>query len=308
VADYDEGRIKRHELTRPDKEQDRVDHLQALDAQTGLVFITYRQHPELARAMDQAATAEPAWCVTTEDGVEHALTVISNSEHTAALIDAFAQCDALYIADGHHRSAAASRVAEARNSSGTSGWFLAGLFPDDQLQVLAYNRLVYDLAGLTPNAFLQALEADFIRTSAPTPPVPTERATWTLYLDGRWHLLTVRPGRIPTDNPVASIDAALLQDRVFGPILGIEDPRTDARISFVGGIRGHEALRRAVDGGEAVAGFHLAPTGLDQLFAVADAGLLMPPKSTWFEPKLRGGVLVHRIITPTDAADEPDHG
>lgn len=295
TEDYDAGTIKRHELTRPDKEQDRVDHIQALDAQTGLVFLAYRDNPRIAAAMRQAAEAEPAWRVTTDDGVEHALTVVSEPDHVAALEEAFGALPALYVADGHHRTAAASRVAAARGGSGTSGWFLSGLFPDSELRVLAYNRLVLDLNGHTPKVLLAALEADFVVKKVDDP-VPTERGSFTMYLDGQWRLLTARPGRIPEDDPVGAIDASVLQDRVLRPLLGIENPRTDNRVAFVGGIRGHAALSRAVDAGEAAVAFHLVPTGLDQLFAVADAGLLMPPKSTWFEPKLRGGVLVHSVI------------
>lgn len=294
VDEYDAGTIKKHELTRPTKEQDRVDHIDAMDAQTGLVFLAYRDRPDVAAAMSRAADGPVAWDVTTGDGVRHQLQVVAGDSDVAAVQAAFAGVDALYIADGHHRSAAASRVAAARAGAGTSGWFLAGIFPDSQLQVLAYNRAVADLAGRGTDEFMAAISERF--EVAPTDaPAPDRRGCFTMYLDGAWHRLTPRPGVVPKDDPVGRLDAAVLQDNVLAPLLGITDPRRDTRVRFVGGIRGHEALSGAVDRGEAAVAFHLYPTGMDQLFDVADADLLMPPKSTWFEPKLRAGVVLHRI-------------
>ena len=292
TADYDAGRIKRHELTRPDKEQDRVDHINTLGAQTGLVFLTYRDTEDAVKAaMAEAAGRTPDWRVTTDDGVEHALIVI-DGPLVARLQSAFAAVPALYIADGHHRSAAASRVAAERGGSGSSGRFLVGIFPDSEMRILAYNRVVADLNGHTPEAFLAAVGEHFVVTAGAAPQ-PEQRGLWRMYLGGVWYGLTVKPGVVPED-PVGSLDVAVLQDRILAPLLGIDNPRTNKRIRFVGGIRGTDALQRAVDGGEAVA-FSLHATGIDQLLAVADAGLLMPPKSTWFEPKLRGGVLVHML-------------
>ncbi|RME22577.1 MAG: DUF1015 domain-containing protein [Deltaproteobacteria bacterium] len=294
VAEYDDGRIKRHELTRPDKEQDRADHIATLSAQTGLVFLAWRdRYPAVSAAMAAAAARPPAWRCTTEDGVEHALTVVSDPETVARLRAAFAEVPALYVADGHHRSAAASRIRAARGGRDGSDYFLAGIFPDSELQVLAYNRLVADLHGHDAAGLRAAIAADFELTDG-VDPVPPGRGHWTMYLDGRWVGLRARPGVVP-DDPVGSLDVSVLQDRILGPLLGIENPRTDPRIRFVGGIRGHEALSAAVDAGDAAVAFHLHPTGMDQLFAVADAGQLMPPKSTWFEPKLRGGVVVRRL-------------
>jgi len=206
---------------------------------------------------------------------------------------AFAAVDTLYIADGHHRSAAASRVCAARGADGSSGWFLAGLFPDSELDVLAYNRVVRDLNGHNPTGFLAALETHF-EITPDVSPVPESRGRWTMYLAGRWYGLAAKAGVVPED-PVGRLDVAVLQDRVLSPLLGIDNPRTDQRIAFVGGIRGHQALAARVDRGDAEVAFHLYPTGMDQLFEVADASELMPPKSTWFEPKLRGGVVLHRI-------------
>ena len=296
VDEYDRGVIKRHELTRPDKEQDRVDHIEALDAQTGLVFLTFRDDPALIALLEDAGEAPVQWSVASEDGVEHTLQVVSDAALIARLVTAFQRVPALYVADGHHRSAAASRVSAARGGQGHAGWFLAGIFPEGQLKVMAYNRLIQDLNGLTPASLLAALGSIYALTPD-VAPEPSHRGQVTMYLQGRWYGLEPLPGVVPAD-PVGALDVSVLQDRVLGPLLGIANPRTDPRIRFVGGVRGWTALRDAVDRGEAAVAFHLFPTGLDQLFAVADADQLMPPKSTWFEPKLRGGVLVHRLDDP----------
>jgi uncharacterized protein (DUF1015 family) len=285
VAEYDAGLIKKHEYTRPDKEDDRTHHMQVIDAQVGLVFLTYRSTPELAALLGELSDSAPAWNVTTEDGVEHALWPVPTAR-VAELQAAFAAVPALYVADGHHRCAAASRVHAARGDA-ASAHFLAGLFPDDALYVMAYNRVVHDLNGLDPAAFRAAVLRDF-EVVGSGEPVPPRRGTLTMYLAGAWTTLAPRPGVVP-DDPVGALDVSVLQDRVLAPLLGIADPRRSKRISFVGGIRGAEALEAEVDAGAAVA-FHMYPTGLDQLFAVADAGEVMPPKSTWFEPKLREGV------------------
>ncbi len=295
VEEYDSGLIKRHELTRPDKEQDRVDHIEATDLQTGLVFLAYRDRdPELRASLKIAAGGPVAWEATTEDGVTHRLQVIADPNLIEQIVAGFARIPALYVADGHHRSAAASRVNKARAGSGSSGWFLAGVFPDSELEILAYNRLVVDLGGRDAAGFLAALAVDF-DLQAGVAPEPPHRGVFTAYIDGGWWLLTPKAGVVPANDPVGALDVAVLQDRVLGPLLGIDNPRTSPKIRFVGGIRGWQALQQAVDKGEAAAAFHMYPTGLDQLFAVADADRLMPPKSTWFEPKLRGGVLAHRI-------------
>jgi len=295
VQEYDTGRIKRHELTRPDKEQDRVDNMQALDAQPGLVFLAYRDTSETVRqAIKLASALSPVWSVTTDDTVTHSLTVINNANLVEQLGQAFKGVEALYIADGHHRSAAASRVSADRGGSGTSGWFLAGLFPDSELEVLAYNRVVRDLNGHTPAAFMKALSEHFMVT--PTSNArPQRRGRWTMYIAGQWFELAAKEGVVDESDPVGRLDVAVLQDRILGPLLGIDNPRTDQRIQFVGGIRGHKALSKRVDRGDAMVAFHMYPTGMDQLFDVADADQLMPPKSTWFEPKLRGGVVLHTI-------------
>ena len=293
TREYDENLIKKHELTRPDKEQDRTDHVHILGAQTGLVFLTYRdQYTSVKDAIAKAKSLKADWSVTTADEVTHTLTVISDSSLVSAIQSAFEGVEALYIADGHHRSAAASRVAKLRERSGTSGYFLAGIFADSELKVLPYNRVVADLNGHSQEAFV-AKVAESFDISPSESPEPPSRQTVTMYLDGAWHLLTPK-AHILSDDVVDSLDASLLQNNVLNPILGIENPRTNTRIHFVGGIRGPQALVKAVEAKGGVA-FCMYATGMDQLLAVADADRLMPPKSTWFEPKLRGGVLVHRL-------------
>lgn len=291
VDEYDKGTIKKHEFTRPDKEDDRTHHMEVLDAQVGLVFLAYPASSTLSAILQEVAATRPAWSVTTEDDVQHRFWALP-TDQVERTREAFAAVSALYIADGHHRSAAASRV-HANRGDERSAYFVAGLYPDDQLQVMAYNRVVHDLNGMSPTEFIAAVGEVFDIDEAETP-VPLQRGRFTMYLEGRWHLLTPRSGVVPHHDPVGRLDVAVLQDRVLGPLLGIDDPRRSERIHFVGGIRGHQALERAVDNGAAVA-FHLFPTGLDQLFEVADAGEVMPPKSTWFEPKLREGVVVRRL-------------
>jgi len=291
VDEYDTDRIKKHEFTRPDKEDDRTHHMDVLDAQVGLVFLTYPASTKLAELIQQVTAEAPAWKVTTEDGVVHALWPAPQTL-VPAFQEAFKAIPTLYIADGHHRSAAASRIHKLRNSD-RSAYFLAGLFPDDQLQVMAYNRVVHDLNGADQESFLDAVAKDFELT--PTHhPAPKHRGHIHMYIGGSWIRMIPRPHVVDQSDPVARLDVAVLQDRVLDPLLGIKDPRRSTRISFVGGIRGHQALSKAVDNGKAVA-FHMFPTGLDQLFDVADAGQVMPPKSTWFEPKLREGVAIRSL-------------
>ena len=287
--EYDAGTIKKHEFTRPDKEQDRVDHMLALEAQTGLVFLAYRQNAAVQAAL-QAAVSEPLFSMTSADGVEHVLSRVSDADSIARLVEAFGGLDALYIADGHHRSAAASRVAAQRPGSNR---FLCGIFPDDQLYCMAYNRLVQDLAGFSPSGLLDAVRTAGFSVTPSEASMPSERGSMTMYLAGAWYLLV--PSDVDASDPVACLDIQVLQERVLAPLLGIEDPRRDTRVGFVGGIRGPQYLQAEVDAGRAAVAFHMFATGLDQLFAVADADRVMPPKSTWFEPKLAGGVLVNRL-------------
>ena len=290
VEEYVDGRIARHEFTRPDKEDDRTRHLEVLNAQVGLVFLAYRPTDRLRELTRAVTGASPAWSVTTEDDVEHTLWVAPQSM-VADIREAFVAVPKLYIADGHHRSAAAARVHTTRGEDATA-FFLAGLYPSDNLQVMAYNRVVHDLAGQTPERFMDKVRTIF-SVDEVEGCVPEGRGNFRMYLQGSWYNL--RP-LVPADttDPVASLDVSILQERLLGPVLGIEDPRRSERIAFVGGIRGGDALEAAVDDGSAVA-FHLHPTSLEELFAVADAGEVMPPKSTWFEPKLREGVAIRPL-------------
>jgi uncharacterized protein (DUF1015 family) len=285
VAAYDAGDVRKHEHTRPDKEQDRAIHMEALDAQVGLVFLAYRADAALDALLERLAQAPPAWTVATEDGVTHALWRVPDAQ-TEVVLAAVRALPRLYVADGHHRSAAASRV-HARRQDAPSSTFLAGIFPDNQLRILPYQRVVHDLNGHTPAGLVVAIEAAGFRVEegATHPPAP---GTFAMYVDGRWatvHDLHERP-----DDPVARLDVSILQDRILAPLLGINDPRRSMRISFVGGIRGIDALAEGAARHGGVA-FSLPPTSMEALFAVADAGDVMPPKSTWFEPKLREGVV-----------------
>lgn len=289
VSDYVSGRIRRHELTRPQKEDDRVRQIEALSAQTGPVFLLHRASAVIAELLAPCTQAAPEIDVTAPDGVRHQLWTLSDPALIDAVVDAFDALDALYIADGHHRAAAAARVAEARGLSDAG--FLAVIFPHDQPRVLDYNRVVRDLGGLARESFVEHLAALGALTPEPAAARPAQAGEFGLYLPGQWYRLRLDPARIPADDPVARLDASLLQSLVLDPLLGITDPRRDARIDFVGGSRGLDALAARVDRGEMAAAFALYPTSAEALMAVADAGALMPPKSTWFEPKLADGLV-----------------
>lgn len=291
VHEYDTNLIKKHEFTRPDKERDRVAHIDATNCQTGMVFLAYRDQEPLNSLIVKGTQGAPEWKVTTEDDVEHTLWRVSDPALVDAITRAAGELPCTYVADGHHRSAAASIVHRERlGMAGGHAYFLAGLFPASTLQILAYNRAVKDLFGHTPASFLAAVGAHFDICVAE--PVPAGRGQMTMYLEKTWYSLTARD--VPAD-PVQALDVSLLQDRVLRPLLGIDNPRTDKRIDFVGGIRGWQELVKLVDAGTHAVAFHMHPTSLDQLFAVADSGNVMPPKSTWFEPKLRDAVAMHAL-------------
>ena len=303
VAAYDADRIRKHEHTRPVKENDRVRQIDALDAQTGPVFLVYRADPAIDRLItntdDETA---PEVDITAADGVRHEVWPITDSEHIAALTRAFNGLEALYVADGHHRSAAAARVAARRRAGSAQPdpeaayeYFLSVIFPHDQLQILPYNRLVKDLHGLDAKTFLARLAVPFEVTPSPLPVDPERPGDFGMYLDGQWYRLRLDPRRIPWDDPVGRLDVSLLQDNLIEPLLGIVDPRRDERIDFVGGIRGLAGLTARVDSGEMRVAFALHATRIADLLAVADAGEVMPPKSTWFEPKLADGLVSHMI-------------
>jgi uncharacterized protein (DUF1015 family) len=300
VAAYDTDRIKKHELTRPVKEDDRVRQIEALNAQTGPVFLVYRKDDAIDGELARVTASPPEVDVTARDGVRHELWRIGDPAAVGRLTAAFGALPALYVADGHHRSAAASRVCAARRgaNSGHTGeeaynYFLAVIFPHDQMQILDYNRLVKDLNGLEAEAFLEIVKRMFSVERASAAVRPSRAGEFGMYLDGQWFRLVIDPARVPYDDPVARLDVSLLQDSLLGPVLGIGDPRRDERIDFVGGIRGLEELRARVDAGSWRVAFAMFPTSMEMLMAVADAGEMMPPKSTWFEPKLADGLVSH---------------
>ena len=290
VAEYDDDRIKKHEKTRPDKEDDRVRHLLALSAHDEPVFLAYRDRAEIDALVAAAMATPPLYDFTAVDGVRHTVWRVPDA---VALERAFAAVPELYVADGHHRSAAASRARAARGGGGEVEFFLAVVFPAGQLQILPYHRVVHDLNGRSSEDFLAALRA--IAAVRPGGPVPSGRGRFSMYLDGSWYEVEAPAARLADPDPVASLDAAILQSLVLAPLLGIDDPRTAQRIEFVGGIRGPEELVRRVERRGGGVAFALHPVSMAQLMAVSDAGLVLPPKSTWFEPKLRSGLAVHEF-------------
>ncbi|HEY7653263.1 MAG TPA: DUF1015 family protein [Methylomirabilota bacterium] len=296
LDDYEAGVIRKHERTRPDKEDDRTRHVLALDAQAEPVLLTYRGRPEIDGLVEAATTAPPLYDLVTPDRVAHTVWRIADA---TPYVGAFAGVEAAYVADGHHRSASAWRAARQRRADDPRhrgdqeySWLLAALFPAAQLRILAYNRLIIDLAGRTPDDLLGDLSR-LGRLSPTEDPVPSRPGVFCFYLGGRWHRLELPEGSIDRSDPIRSLDVSLLQERVLGPLLGIVDQRTDKRIDFVGGIRGPRALEARVDSGEAALAISLPPTTVEQLMAVSDRGHVMPPKSTWFEPKLLSGLFVH---------------
>jgi uncharacterized protein (DUF1015 family) len=295
VADYDAGRVAIHEHTRPDKEQDRVRHIDALGAQDEPVFLLAAPSPPIAAVVDAVTTGAPVADFTSDDGVTHTVWRVDDAAHVATVTQAFADLPRVYVADGHHRSAAASRVAAMHPGDGGQHWFLAVVFPSDEVHVMAYNRVV-DLGAHTVGELLSDLLAEFEVSAEDGAVEPAAQHEFGMYADGQWYRLRLRPGSVDGRNQLARLDVSVLQDRVLAPLLGIGDPRTDTRLTFVGGIRGTGELQRLVDeaGGTAVA-FSLHPTSTAELMAIADAREVMPPKSTWFEPKLRSGLFVHRF-------------
>jgi uncharacterized protein (DUF1015 family) len=298
IDEYDNGTIRKHERTRRDKEDDRTRHMLMLKAQTGPVFLTYRQQAQIDEQVAAAINAEPLYDLTAADGVRHTIWRLSETD---ALVRSFESVPLLYIADGHHRAASASRArAELKEQSfahtGKEDYnnFLTVIFPDSQVQILAYNRTVHDLNGLTKEEFLDELRSQFTITEDASAE-PSQRGHWSMYLDGRWYGLQLSPAATQPAGTVASLDVSILQDRLLDPILGIKDVRTDKRIDFIGGLRGTKELERLVNEGKAGVAFSLFPTTVEELLMVSDANQIMPPKSTWFEPKLRDGLLIHTI-------------
>jgi len=298
IDEYDDNTIRKHERTRRDKEDDRTRHMLMLGAQTGPVFLTYRHRKEIDDLVAAALSSAPLFDLTANDSIRHTVWRLADTD---SLVKSFEDVPLLYIADGHHRAASASRArAELKEKSyGHTGkedynYFLTVLFPDSHLQILAYNRVVKDLNGLSKQEFLSAIKRQFTTVNSATPE-PATRGRWSMYLDGEWYGLELAPDATLPPGTVAHLDVSILQDRLLAPILGIQDIRTDKRIDFVGGLRGTKELERLVNEGKAAVAFSLFPTTVEELLRVSDAAEIMPPKSTWFEPKLRDGLLIHKI-------------
>ncbi len=292
--EYLDGTIKKHELTRVDKEDDRVRHIETLNSQTGPVFLTYKADPDLDASFRQIASGPHDVDFTAPDGVRHTSWSIRDRDAIDFIGRRFAQIPFLYIADGHHRSAAAGRIYQSRKGGGESPWFLTVIFPHNQMQILPYNRVLKDLNGQTAQALLQKLDAVFI-LKTPGAAQPGRKHELGLYLAGQWHTLNFRPHFAATSDTIEKLDVTLLQKYVLAPIFGIDDPRTSKRINFVGGIRGTGELEKLVNSGEYACAFSMFPTSILDLMTIADAGGIMPPKSTWFEPKLRDAMFCHMI-------------
>ncbi len=300
VPEYDRNRIRKHEHTQTEKENDRVRQIEALNAQTGPVLVAYPGAPEIDDLLAQCSTGAPEADATADDGIRHSLWVVRDAALQSRLTRAFDALPALYIADGHHRSASASRVAAARRAANAShtgeesyNYFLVVIFPHHQTRILAYNRVVSDLNGMDPSAFLARLRENFAVESSSNAVTPSKRGEFGLFLPGKWYRLVLRSELVPANDPVARLDASLLSDHLLGPVLGIRDLRRDKRIDYVGGSRGLTELEKRVDSGEMAAAFALYPTSMEDLMAVAEVGQVMPTKSTWFAPKLADGMVSH---------------
>ena len=302
AAEYDAGKIKKHELTRKDKEEDRIRHVDTVNAQTGPVFISYRERQGLNKIVTQITAGTPEYDFTAEDGVTHTVWLVTDKKLIEDIKKEFGEVDALYIADGHHRAAAATTIARGRRAQDKlSGSFkeyegvLAVFFPHTQLKVMDYNRAVKDLNGLTPEQFIEKIRLKFTVSKNFTARSSQQFHDFGMYLNGEWYKLTIKEGIYDKSDPVASLDAAILQDHLLYPVLGIKDPRVDDRIKFIGGIRGMDELEKLVNHNGFAVAFSLFPTTMEQIIKVADADAIMPPKSTWFEPKLRSGIFTHKL-------------
>ncbi len=301
VDDYLNNVIKKHENTREDKEQDRITHVDTCSAQTGPIFLTYRSEKAIDEVVDRAKKKTPLYDFTAVDGIGHRVWKISGREDVEKIRMSFEGIQKIYIADGHHRAASAVKVGLKRRRE-NPGWdgseeynfFLSVLFPHDQLMIMDYNRTVRDLNGLSEKEFLEKITENFSLEKSDGPVKPDEKGIFGMYLDRQWYRLRAKPELYEGKDAVGSLDVSVLQDYLLGPVLGIGDPRTDHRIDFVGGIRGLKELEKRADGDMKVS-FSLYPTSITELFDVADQDLLMPPKSTWFEPKLRSGLFIHQI-------------
>ena len=303
IDEYLENKIKKHEHTRADKEQDRIKHVNTLDANTGPIFLTYRARKDINQIVEDWCKKTPVYEFQSEDGISHIVWMVDDSAAIQKLAGLFQEVDKLYIADGHHRCKSGVTVGQMRRQDHPDytgeeefNYFLAVIFPDQDLYIMDYNRVVKDLNGYSAEAFLLKIEENFEvkQVNSASPYKPQEKRKFGMYLGGQWYELEVRPGSYDANDPVARLDVSILQNNLLRPLLGIEDPRTDKRIDFVGGIRGLEELQRRVDEGMKVA-FSMYPTTIQDLMDIADADQVMPPKSTWFEPKLRSGLFIHKL-------------
>lgn len=302
IDDYLDNTIKKHENTREDKEIDRINHVDTCNAQTGPIFLAYRAHNKISEVIAAVKKEMPVYSFVAVDGVTHKVWRISEAEPIRKIRDSFAKIDSIYIADGHHRAASAVKVGLKRRKEnpGYTGkeefnYFLSVLFPHDQLMIMPYNRTVKDLNGMTESEFLDQVKQNFfVELVGKEPFSPDKKAVFGMFLNQQWYRLTVKAAVCNAGDPVAALDVSILQDYLLKPLLGIEDPRTDKRIDFIGGIRGLKELERRTEQDMMVA-FSMYPTSIAELFAVSDAGKLMPPKSTWFEPKLRSGLFIHQL-------------
>ncbi len=307
VEDYFNGVIKKHELTRPEKEQDRIEHMETLQAHVGPIFLTYPQNDSVNQIVEEVSSAtEPAYNILTKDGIQHRAWVVRDDDKIQSLVSIFEnEIPFTYIADGHHRTASAAKVGKkmrgqnpSHNGTEDYNFFLSVLFPDNQLKIMDYNRLIKDLNGMSDEEFLTRISSKFKVQSSKHDAVtakPGQPNQFGMYLSGKWYQLEAKPEIIKTD-PIGVLDITILQENILAPLLGIKDPRTDKRIDFVGGIRGLEELQRRIDSGEMKVAFALYPVSLKQLMDIADSGNVMPPKSTWFEPKLRDGLFSHLFL------------
>ncbi|MEJ2052965.1 MAG: DUF1015 family protein [Calditrichaceae bacterium] len=302
VEEYNKNLIKKHELTRPDKEQDRVNHINALNAQAGPVFLTYKARNDIDQIINAYIKNEPEYDFTADDSIQHTFWVVDDETVIKNLQEKFKEIKYLYVADGHHRSAAASRVREMRKSRGDYtgneeyNYYLTVIFPDNQMQILDYNRVITDLNGLSEKDFLDKVKDKFnFRELGDSAEKPQARHTYVMYLNKKWYHLEAKSGTYDESDPVGRLDISILMNNLLQPVLGIGDPRTDNRIDFVGGIRGLKELKKRVDSGEMAVAFGLYPISIGDLMAISDNNDIMPPKTTWFEPKLRSGLVVHLL-------------
>jgi uncharacterized protein (DUF1015 family) len=303
VDDYENGIIKKHEFTRPEKELDRINHMKTIGAQTGNVFLAYRNQAEIDTLIEKWKTTKNAvYDFTADDGIQHTVWAVSDTDTIAQITHLFeTEVPCTYIADGHHRAASAAKVRTAIGKQNTSAdYFLTTLFPSNQLAIMDYNRVVKDLNGHEATAFLTALAHDFDVQTMDAAFKPDALHRFGLYMQHQWYALTAKPGTYNDADPIGVLDVTILSNNILDKLLGIKDQRVDKRIDFVGGIRGMEALEARVDSGEMALAISLYPVTIDQLFNIADAGEVMPPKSTWFEPKLRDGLLTHLIYDSND--------